>query len=85
MKKYDRDGSTDLPQVTTFKYLGTTIDREGGCGTEIAKGIEMAWNRWREPTGVFCDKRIPTTLKVLLYKTAIKSTLMYGHRMRSGP
>ena len=37
MKEYDRDGSTDLPQVATFKYLRTTIDREGGCGTEIAK------------------------------------------------
>ena len=81
MKEYDGDGSTDLPQVSTFKYLGTTIDREGGCGTEIAKRIEKAWNRWRELTGVLCDKKIPTKLKVLLYKTAIKPTLMYGNEI----
>ena len=75
--EYGRDGSTDLPQLSTFKYLGTTIDREGGCGIEIAKRMEKAWNRWRELTGLLCDKKIPTKLKVLLYKTALKPTLMY--------
>ena len=40
--EYDQDGSTDLPQVSTLKYRGTTIDREGGGGIEIAKRIEKA-------------------------------------------
>ena len=39
--------------------------------------IEQAWNKWRELMGVLCYKEIPTKLKVLLYKTAIKLTLMY--------
>ena len=51
-------------------------DQEGGCRKEVAKRIEKAWNRWRELTGVLCDKKIPTHLKVLLYETAIKPTLM---------
>ena len=69
MKEYEGDGLTDLPSVTAFKYLGTTIDQEGGCEKEVAKRIEKAWNRWRELTGVLCDKKIPTKLKLLLYKT----------------
>ena len=45
----------------------------------MAKRIEKAWNKWRELTDVLCDKKIPTHLKVLLYKTAIKPTLMCGN------
>ena len=71
MKEYDIV-TAKLPQVSAFKYLGTMIDQEGGCGTEVAKED-------RELTGVLCYKEIPTKLKVLLYKTAIKRTLMYGY------
>ena len=81
MKEYEGDGLTDLPSVTTFKYLGTTIDQEGGCEKEVAKRIEKAWNRWRELTGVLCDKKIPTKLKVLLYKTSVRPILMYGNEI----
>ena len=34
-----------------------------------------------ELTDVLCDKKIPTKLKVLLLKTAIKPTLMYGSKI----
>jgi hypothetical protein len=81
MKEYGGSRQTELPTTCNFKYLGTTIDQEGGCGKEIAKRIEKAWNRWRELSGVLCDKRIPTRLKVLLYKTAIRPTLMYGNEI----
>ena len=43
----------------------------------MEKRIEKAWNKWRELTNVLCDKKIPTHLKVLLYKSAIKPTLLY--------
>ena len=81
MEKYGGGDKTELPTTKAFKYLGTTIDQEGGCGMEISKRIEKAWNRWRELTGVLCDKKIPTKLKVLLYKTAIRPTLMYGNEL----
>ena len=38
----------------------------------------MAWDRWRDLSGVMCDKKVPTKLKVLLYKTLIKPTLTWG-------
>ena len=41
--------------------------------------ISKAWNRWRELTGVLCDKKIPVKLKVLIYKTAIRPALLYGN------
>ena len=40
--------------------------------------IGVAWDRWRELSGVMCDKKVPRKLKVLLYNTSIKPTLTYG-------
>jgi hypothetical protein len=78
MKAYESEDKTELPIATSFKYLGTNID-QGGCSKEVAKRIEYAWNRWRELAGILCDRKIPTKLKVLLYKTAIRPALTYGH------
>ena len=33
---------------------------------------------WREPTGVICDRNIPTKLKDKVYKTALKPAVVYG-------
>ena len=63
------------PLSSTF---GTTIDQEGGCAVEVKRRIGVAWDRWRDLSGVMCDKKVPTKLKVLLYKTSIKPTLTYG-------
>ena len=54
------------------------IDQDGGCGAEVKRRIGVAWDRWRELSGVMCDKKVPRKLKVLLYNTSIKPTLTYG-------
>ena len=40
--------------------------------------IRFAWNKWREITGVICDKKVPVKLKHKIYKTVIKPTMTYG-------
>lgn len=66
LKGYEGKGSTNLPSVTIFKYLGATIGQQGECEKEVAKRIEKTWNRWGKLTGVVHDRKIPTKLKVLL-------------------
>lgn len=79
MKKYNSDETEVLPRCTQFKYLGTTIHQEGGCRKEVELRISKAWNKWRELSGVLCDRKMPSNLKVLIYKTAIRPALTYGN------
>lgn len=60
------EDKTELPTISALPGNNYYRQRTGFC-----KRIEKAWNRWRDLTGIFCDKRIPTKLRVLLYKTAI--------------
>ena len=79
LKKYDSEERVPLLNCSQFKYLGTTIHQEGGCRKEVELRISKAWNKWRELTGVLCDKKMPCKLKVLIYKTSIRPTLLYGN------
>ena len=68
----------ELPTVSKFKYLGSIFDAGGGVETDCKNRVCLAWNKWRELTGVVCDKRVSLKLKHQLYKTAIKPTLCHA-------
>ena len=53
--------SAQLPQVSEFKYLGSTLQSDGYMSTEINKRAQCGWNNWRNMSGVLCDKRVRTT------------------------
>ncbi|XP_046863161.1 uncharacterized protein LOC124456897 [Xenia sp. Carnegie-2017] len=53
--------------------------KDGGCKTEVELRISRAWNKWRELTGVLCDKKMAKKLKILIYKTVIRPVLLYGN------
>ena len=40
--------------------------------------MTKAWSKWRELSGVICDTTIPTKLKLLIYQTVFRPTLLYG-------
>ena len=68
----------NLPTVQSFKYLGSTIDRRAGASKDVDNRVAKAWSKWRELSGVICDKKIPTKLKLLIYQTVIRPTFLYG-------
>ena len=37
--------------------------------------MAKAWSKWRELSGVMCDKKVPTKMKL---QTVIRPTLLYG-------
>ena len=40
--------SAQLPQVAEFKYVGSTLQSDGGMSTEINKRTQCGWNNWEE-------------------------------------
>ena len=71
-------GGEEIKNVTTFQYLGSMFDAEGGTTTDCKNRVQLAWNKWREETGVICDKKVPVKLKHKIYKTVIRPTMTYG-------
>ena len=54
------------------------FDANGGAEKDVNNRVKIAWSKWRETTGVMCDRYIPTKLKDKVYKTAIKPAMVYG-------
>src|SRR3984885_572296 len=67
-----------LKQTDTFKYLGSLMNAQGGCEHDIRNRIKIAWQKWRELTGVLCDTKMPIRLKGKIYKTMIRPVMLYG-------
>ena len=78
MKSYTETEIVNLPTVQSFKCIGSTIDRRGGASKDVENRVAKAWSKWRELGGVICDKKFPTKLKILIYQTVIRPTLLYG-------
>ena len=70
-------GDDKLYTVTTFKYLGSIFDSNRGVERDINNRVKLAWMKWKQLTGVLCDKKVPIKLKDKICKTVIKSTMAY--------
>ena len=70
--------SAQLPQVTEFKYLGSTLQSDGDMTTEINKRNQCGWNNWRNMSGVLCDTRVPPHVKGKIHKMIVQPAMLYG-------
>ena len=69
-----------LPQVTEFKYMGSTLQSDGGTSrpTETTKRTQCGWNNWMKMSGVQCDKRVPPHVKGKIHKMIVQPAMLYG-------
>ena len=70
--------SARLPQVTEFKYLGSTLQSNGGISTEINRRNQCGWNNSRKTSGVLRDKRVPPHVKGKIHKMIVQPAMLYG-------
>ena len=47
---------TKLPRANDFKYLGDRISADGESLSAVKSRIDAAWLKWRQCSGVLCDK-----------------------------
>ncbi|VDP26856.1 unnamed protein product [Heligmosomoides polygyrus] len=75
----DCQGET-IEKVQEFRYLGSDLSEEGSVDQAVRGRINAAWLKWRESTGILCDRRCSRTLKGKLYRTVVRSVLLYGSK-----
>jgi len=61
-----------------FRYLGSILQKDGEIDEDVNHRIRAGWVKWRQASGVLCDKKIPLKLKGKFYKTAIRPAMLYG-------
>ena len=66
----------EVPKVKEFKYLGSTVQGIGGCGSEVKRRVQAGWNGWRV-AGVICDRRLSASVKGKLYKIVVRPAMLY--------
>ncbi|EYB93873.1 hypothetical protein Y032_0178g685 [Ancylostoma ceylanicum] len=91
MSSIEEDGhvfdanETAFTQAKEFKYLGSVLSADGTVDAAVeessARGsgrIKCAWRKWRESTGILCDRRCSRVLNGEIDRSVVRPTLMYG-------
>jgi hypothetical protein len=77
----DGDVSLDGRVVSmndTFRYLRSMLQSEGEIDEDVNHRIRAGWVKWRQTSGILCDKKVPNKLKDKFYRTVIRSAMLYG-------
>jgi hypothetical protein len=71
-------GDQVVPKKGTFRYLGSMLQNDGDTDEDVSYRIKAGWMKWRQASGVLCDKKMSHKLKGKFYRTAIRPTMLYG-------
>ncbi|PUZ75050.1 hypothetical protein GQ55_1G117000 [Panicum hallii var. hallii] len=47
----------------TFRYLGSMLQKDRDIDEDVRHRISAGWLKWRQASGVLCDKKVPQSLK----------------------
>jgi hypothetical protein len=62
----------------TFQYLGLMLQKNDDIDEDVRHRLSAGWLKWRQASGVLCDKRVLQKLKGKFYRTAIHPTMLYS-------
>ncbi|XP_037775541.1 uncharacterized protein LOC119572505 [Penaeus monodon] len=71
-------GGERVQRAVEFKYLGSTVQEDGGSEAEVSKRIQAGWNSWKKVTEVLCDRRVSAKVKGGIHRTIVRPAIMYG-------
>ncbi|KAG2583664.1 hypothetical protein PVAP13_6KG230012 [Panicum virgatum] len=65
------------------RHEGGDVSLDGqvvGCDIDedVRHRISAGWLKWRQASGILCDKRVPQKVKVKFYRTSIRPVMLYG-------
>ncbi|PUZ44177.1 hypothetical protein GQ55_8G069400 [Panicum hallii var. hallii] len=68
----------------TFRYLGSMLQKDGDIDEDVRHRISAGWLKWRQASGVRCDKKVPQRRYVQQLSVAEMRMLRWfcGHTRR---
>ena len=45
-----------VPRKDTFRYWGSMLQEDGGIDEDVNHRIKAGWMKWRQASGILCDK-----------------------------
>ena len=69
---------TIIPGVGRFRYLGSIMHEDREIDEDINHRIKVGWQKWKNTSGILCDRRIPLRLKGRVYRMVVRPALLYG-------
>jgi hypothetical protein len=66
-----------VPRKDTFRYLGSMLQKDGDVDADVCHRIRAGWMKWRQASGILCDKRVPQKLKGKFYRMTIRPAMLY--------
>ena len=61
-----------------YSYLCSTVSNDGRCEEEIRRKIQAGWMYWRKVSGILCERKLSAKVKGKMYKSVVRSTILYG-------
>ncbi|KAH0461941.1 hypothetical protein IEQ34_009516 [Dendrobium chrysotoxum] len=63
---------------TVEGYLGSIVQSDGDIDEDIISRIQVGWLKWRNASGLLCDRKVPLKLKGKFYKMVVRPAMLYG-------
>jgi hypothetical protein len=67
-----------VPRRTPFDIWGQCYKRDRDIDEDVNHRIKARLMKWRQASGIICDKRVPKKLKDRFYRMAIRPAMLYG-------
>ena len=67
-----------IEEVHQFCYLGDMLDSSGGAERAVRSRVAAAWSKWRDLSGLLCNKNVPLKYRAQVYNVIVRSTMLYS-------
>ncbi|KAH0465637.1 hypothetical protein IEQ34_005740 [Dendrobium chrysotoxum] len=71
-------GDQVINKSTCFRYLGSIVQSDGEIDGDVISRIQVGWLKWRNASGLLCDRKVPLKLKGKFYKMVVRPAMLYG-------
>ena len=68
----------DVEAVREFSFMGDRIISGGGCVAAVTSRTRLGWVKFGECQDLLCGKKFPLKIKGIVYKSCVRSAILYG-------